>query len=236
MSGSLSSPISSPRVKQTALSTWRSETPKVRSSHSPFRATRSVGTATLGRSVRWRLVWISRESVLRQLVPHGPRLDERVVLRPDPGVAAERAEPNRDHRPVRPAPAEEARSADRAEDLAPGVGRGHVDAEQLLPGEETNVLTRDPALRLAEGSRVLAAARAVTVVRAAKRRRDLEPDAAAEAASLERRVHDRDCIGTTHGVAVATAHIVLIRARDACGNACIAFCFSPLRSPSSPRP
>src|SRR5204863_3345858 len=79
---------------------------------------------------------VSRKAVVRQLVPRRARIDERVVLRPDLRVAVQRAESYRDLVPVRPVPAEDARAADRAEDLPCGPALGLEDAQELLALEQ----------------------------------------------------------------------------------------------------
>src|SRR5581483_5913785 len=106
---------------------------------------------------------VSRQAVIRELVPRRGRSRMRVILRPDPGIAVERAKTDRDLGPVRPRPAEQARAADRAERLRHPVWRP-VDADQLLPRKEPEPLARDAALGQAERSRMLAAAGAVAVV------------------------------------------------------------------------
>src|SRR5689334_7968047 len=132
---------------------------------------------------------VSRQAILREHVPRSPGIHERVVLRPDLRVAVERAQPNRDLVAVRPVAAEETGAADRAKDLdRSALGRG-VHTQQLLAGKQAEPLTRDPALREAEGARMLATAGAVAVVRAPERRLDLEADAAAETAALDRHLN-----------------------------------------------
>ena len=84
-------------------------------------------------------------------------------LRPDAGVAIERAEADGDFVSLWPLAAKEARAADRAERLDATIGRPERP-NQLLAGEEAKSLARDTALRAAEGTRVLAAAGAVTVI------------------------------------------------------------------------
>ncbi len=107
-------------------------------------------------------------------------------LRADARVSVERSQPHRDLRSVRPGPPEEARPALRAERLHAGILRRPVDADELLARDEPEPVARDPALGLAEGPRVLAAPRAMAVVGARERLCDLEPNAPAEAASLQR--------------------------------------------------
>src|SRR2546430_2395046 len=65
---------------------------------------------------------VSRQAVLRELVPRRTRVDEGVVLRPDLRVAVQRAEPDRDLLPLGPVSPEERRAADRAERLHRGEG------------------------------------------------------------------------------------------------------------------
>src|SRR5919204_2923894 len=132
---------------------------------------------------------VSRQPILGELVPLGPRIDERVVLRTDLGIAVERAEADRDLVALGPAAAEEAGAADRAEDLHCRAAFGPEDAQQLLAGQQAESLPRHPALRQAEGARVLAAQRAVAVVCPPKGELDLEAHATAEAAAADRPGH-----------------------------------------------
>src|SRR6266550_2874095 len=131
-----------------------------------------------------RLV-VARQAVVRELVPRRAGRDEDVELRADPRVAVKRPEADRDLVAFGPLVAEQARAADRAEGFhAPTVRP--VDADQLFAGEQAEALARDAPLGSAECARVLAAARAVAVVRPEKRRRDLEADSAAEARPAQR--------------------------------------------------
>jgi hypothetical protein len=107
-----------------------------------------------------------------------------VELRADAGLTV-RPETDRDLVALRPLAAEQARSADRTEGLHASVV-GREDTDELLTGEEPEALARDPSLRAAERAGVLAAARAVAVIRPEERRRHLEADAAAEARPLKR--------------------------------------------------
>src|SRR5215210_7949779 len=125
---------------------------------------------------------VPRQAVLREHVPRGAGVHERVVLRPDLRIAVERAEPDRDLIAVGPVAAEEARAARRAEDLRRRAAVGPVDAEQLLALAQPEALARDASLRQPERPRVLAAERAVAMVGAQEGRVDLEAHAAAEAA------------------------------------------------------
>src|SRR5919201_1192124 len=126
---------------------------------------------------------VSRQAVVRELVPRRARVHERVVLRPDPGVAVERAETDRDLVSLGPLAAEEARAADGAEHLDRSAAFGPKHAQQLLPGEQPELLLRHAPVREAEGAGMLPAERAVAVVRAPERELDLELNAAAEEAS-----------------------------------------------------
>src|SRR5213592_2384620 len=102
----------------------------------------SITSSRVG--IRWSRV--SRQAVVRELVPHGARIDERVVLRPDLRVTVKRAEPDRDLVAFGPVGAEEARAADRAEDLPRRSALGLEDAQQLLALEQPEMLARHPAL------------------------------------------------------------------------------------------
>src|SRR5436190_16950038 len=131
-----------------------------------------------------RLV-VARQAVVRELLPGRARGDEEVELRMDSRVAVERPEADRDLVALRPLVAEQARAADRAERLHASAVRP-VDADQLLAREQAEALARDAPLGSAKRARVLAATRAVAVVGPEERRRDLKPDAAAEARSAQR--------------------------------------------------
>src|SRR5213593_2117942 len=98
---------------------------------------------------------VSRQAVVRELVPLGARVGEGVVLRPDLRIAVERAEPDRDLVALGPVGAEEARAADRAEDLPRRSALGLEHAQQLLALEQTKLLPRHASLRQAERARVL---------------------------------------------------------------------------------
>src|SRR5438094_6152193 len=128
---------------------------------------------------------VSRQAVLRELVPRRARVDERVVLRPDPRVAVQRAEPDRDLVAFWPVRAEERRAADRAERFDRCSALGLEDSQQLFALEQPELLARHASLRQSEGARVLAAERAVAVVRSAEGQVDLEAHAAAETAALQ---------------------------------------------------
>src|SRR5438067_13295674 len=130
---------------------------------------------------------VSRQAVLRELVPRRTRVDEGVVLRPDLRVAVQRAEPDRDLLALGPVSPEERRAADRAERLHRGAALGLEDAQELLALHQPELLSRHAPLRQAEGARVLAAKRAVAVIRPAERQLDLEAHASAEAAAADRR-------------------------------------------------
>src|SRR5712691_5628870 len=119
----------------------------------------SITSSRVGMRLR-----VSRQSVLGELVPHRAGSDERVVLRPDPRIAVEGTKPDRDLVTLRPAASEEARAADRAEDLDRGAALGLEDTQQLLSVEQPELLPRQAPLCQAEGARVLAAERAVAVV------------------------------------------------------------------------
>src|SRR5205823_1544378 len=75
---------------------------------------------------------VSRQAVLRELVPRRAGVDEGVVLRPDLRVAVQRAEPDRDLVTLGPVRAEERRAADRAEHLDGGPAFRLEDAQQPL--------------------------------------------------------------------------------------------------------
>jgi len=62
---------------------------------------------------------------------------------------------------------------------------GLKDAQELLALEQPELLARNAPLREAERARVLAAERAMAVIRPAEGQVDLEADASAEAASRE---------------------------------------------------
>src|SRR5438034_8420707 len=79
---------------------------------------------------------VSRQAVLRKVVPRRPRLDERVVLRPDLGIAVERTEADRDLVALGPVRPEERRAADRAERFDRGPALGLEDSDELLAGEQ----------------------------------------------------------------------------------------------------
>src|SRR5439155_10739142 len=115
--------------------------------------------------------------------PRDCRADPGAVLRADARVLVEGAEAHRHDVAVGPLRAEEARPALDAEDLAAAAVLGLPEAEQALACEHAELLWADTCLRLAVGSRVLPAARAVAVVRPDERRIDLEADTAAEAAA-----------------------------------------------------
>src|SRR6266496_5347404 len=112
---------------------------------------------------------VSRQAVLRELVPRRTRVDERVVLRPDLRIAVERAEPDRDLVAFGPVRAEKRRAADRAESLHRRPAFRLEYPQQLLSLQQPKLLSRDASLREAERPRMLAAERAVTVVRASER-------------------------------------------------------------------
>src|SRR5256885_6511506 len=124
---------------------------------------------------------VSRQAVLRELVPQRTRVDERVVLRPDLRIAVERAEADRDLVALGPVRAEERRAADRAERLDRGPACRLEDAQQLIALHEPELLARHSPLGEAEGARMLSTVGAVTVVRPAERQLDLEAHARAEA-------------------------------------------------------
>ena len=87
---------------------------------------------------------------------------------------------------------EQARATDDAEGLH-GPLAATVDAEQLLSGEESELLAPYPRLRAHRGPRVLAASRAVAVIRPDERRRHLEAHTAAETASSHDIRHEAPC-------------------------------------------
>jgi len=122
---------------------------------------------------------VSRQAVVRELVPGGPRGGEEMKLRPDAGVAVQRPETDRNLVALRPLGAEQAGTADRAEGLHASAVRPE-DADQLLAGEQAEALSRNTSLRPAECALVLAATRAVTVIGPEEGRRHLEADAAAQ--------------------------------------------------------
>jgi hypothetical protein len=128
---------------------------------------------------------VARKTVVRELIPRRARCNEGVKLRPDSGVRVERAEADRHLVALGPLRAEEAGAADQTEGLYASVVRPE-DADQLLPGKQTEPVAGDPSLSSAEGARVLSAPRAVAVIGPAKRCRHLEADAATEAGALER--------------------------------------------------
>src|SRR5215471_2056144 len=130
---------------------------------------------------------VSRQAVLGKDLPRRAGADERVVLRPDLRVAVERAEPDRDLVAFGPVGAEERRAADGAERLHGGPVLRLVDADQLLPGEQPELLSRHAPLRFAERAGVLAAVGAVAVIGARERQGDLEAHPAAEAAAADGR-------------------------------------------------
>src|SRR4029453_16553329 len=123
--------------------------------------------------------------ILRQVVgdgvPRRSRVDEGMELRPDPGVVVECAEPDRPLPALRPVAPEQARPADDAERLH-GTVAASVDANQVVAGERRELLAPHPCLRAHRRARMLAAARAVAMVRADERRGLLEADAPAQAA------------------------------------------------------
>src|SRR5918995_5689097 len=173
------------------------------------KAAASAGTALRTR----RRPVVALQPVVGNLVPHSLRSDERAVLRSDSRVTVERAQPDRDFRALRPRSAEERRPASRAEDFHRALARAE-DAQQFLASQQTESLALHAALRKPERPRVLAAARAVTVVRAPERRGDLESNTAAEAAAAERLVdtgHIRNYCG----------HGVQSRSRSARGMPCV---------------
>src|SRR5207237_10750679 len=138
------------------------------------RRPRDPRPAPLRTGLGFRAPVVARQAVVLKLVPGRARRDEQVELRPDPGVAVERPEADRDLVAFRPFVAEQARAADRAERLhAPAVRP--VDADQLLAREQAEALARDPPLGSAERARVLAATRAVAVVGPEERSGRLEP-------------------------------------------------------------
>src|SRR2546423_8626543 len=96
---------------------------------------------------------VSRQAVLRELVPQRTRVDERVVLRPDLRIAVERAEADRDLVALRPVRTEERGAADRAERLHRGPALRLEDAQQLLALQQPELLSRHTPLRQAEGAR-----------------------------------------------------------------------------------
>jgi hypothetical protein len=73
-----------------------------------------------------------RQAVVGQLIPGRPRRDIRVELGTDLRILVERAEPDRDLVAFRPAPAEQRRAADAAEDLDRRALVRRVDAQKLL--------------------------------------------------------------------------------------------------------
>src|SRR5205814_8088046 len=106
--------------------------------------------------------------------------------RPDSGVAVERPEADRHLVTLRPRAAEQRRAAHRAEHLHRRPARWTEDAEQPFARDQPEAVPRDAPLRQAERPRALPADRAVAVVRPAERLRDLEANAAAQTASLQR--------------------------------------------------
>src|SRR5262245_46940711 len=92
---------------------------------------------------------VSRQAVVRQLVPRRAGRDEEMELGPDPGVAVQRTEPDRHLVALRPLSAEEARAALRAEGLDAAVRRTE-DADQRLAREQGEPVAGDASLRAAE--------------------------------------------------------------------------------------
>ena len=128
---------------------------------------------------------VPRKAVIRDLIPRRPRGDEGVELWPDPRLAVEGAETDRDFIALGPLRAEQTRAANGAEGLhASAVGP--EDADQLLTGEQAESFARNPSLRSAEAARVLSAPRAVAVIGPPERRRHFEADTPAEARAVER--------------------------------------------------
>jgi hypothetical protein len=113
-------------------------------------------------------LFVARKVVIRDLIPGRPRRYEGVELRPDPGLAVERAEADRDFFALRPLRTEQTRSADGAEGFHASAVRPE-DANQLLTGEQAESFARNSSLRSAEGARVLPAPRAVAVIGPPKR-------------------------------------------------------------------
>src|SRR5918994_2727175 len=130
-------------------------------------------------------LFVARKAVIRDLIPGRPRGYEGVELRPDPGLAVERAEADRDFFALRPLCTEETRAADGTEGFHASAVRPE-DADQLLTGEQAESFARDASLCSPEGARVLPAPRAVAVIGPPERRRHLEADTAAEARAVER--------------------------------------------------
>src|ERR1051325_8333606 len=126
---------------------------------------------------------VSRQAVVGEVVPRRAGVHERVVLRPDLRVAVERAEPDRDLVALGLVRAEERRPADGAERLDRGPAFRLEDADQLFACEQPELLARHAALGLAEGAGMLAAERAVAVIRPRERQVDLEANTAAETAT-----------------------------------------------------
>jgi peptide chain release factor 1 len=106
----------------------------------------------------------------------------------DARVVVERTQADGDLVAVGPLRSEEAGTANRAERLH-AASFGPVDPDQLFACQEAEAFARHAALCATEGPRMLAAARAVAVVRPQEGLGDLETDAAAEAASSDRRIH-----------------------------------------------
>src|SRR5712664_860801 len=112
-----------------------------------------------------RAALVAGDAVVRQGLPGRRVGDVRVVLRPDPGVAVERAEADRDLRAVGPRAAEDARAAEGAEGLR-GAALRIPGADQLLPLQQPEALARHAPLGQAVPAGVPAAAGAVARVRA----------------------------------------------------------------------
>src|ERR1051325_5212665 len=126
---------------------------------------------------------VSRQAVVGEGVPRRAGVHERGVLRPDLRAAVERAEPDRDLVALGLVRAEERRPADGAERLDRGPAFRLEDADQLFACEQPELLARHAALGLAEGAGMLAAERAVAVIRPRERQVDLEANTAAETAT-----------------------------------------------------
>src|SRR5919201_1150101 len=147
---------------------------------------------------------VPRQAVVRERFPRRRVRDELAVLRANPGIVVEGAEPHRDHVRIVGAAAPQRGAARRAELLRESTLR-NVRAHELLTGEDAERTGSDASRRRGGGAGAALAARAVAVARGDERLADLEPHAAAEAAAGERQVWHGTHPTQSSGAGVAKA-------------------------------
>src|SRR5215216_1318930 len=133
-----------------------------------------------------RALVVARESVVRDRLPGRGVGDELARGRPHGWIAVERAEADANLRRIVRVAAEQLAAALAAEELLEAAVRVPPGLHELLSLHHPQRAAVDPGVRRGRGAGAALAARAVTVARLLRRLRQLEANAAAQAASRHR--------------------------------------------------